>query len=313
MPLPSWLSLKNLPPDALVRRVSLLSVLTALTLIGLKAVAFAASGSMSLLASLADSGLDLLASLVTFFAIGFARRPPDANHPFGHGKAEAFSALFQSGLVFFSAALIMRESVVRFSAPQPIEAGTLAIGVIIVSIILTGALVRVQGLAAKASGSVAVAADRAHYMVDLLSNAVALIGVAAAAAGFPVVDAVAGFAIALWLVWGAIGVLRQAADHLMDRAMDEGDLERIRTAVLSDPEILDVHRIRTRIAGPYVLIQMHIRLRGDQSLTRAHHILVGAENRLLALFPNADILIHPDPEEADQPHGGVFRDAPNKV
>ncbi|MFT4091916.1 MAG: cation diffusion facilitator family transporter, partial [Asticcacaulis sp.] len=215
MSLLARLSFKNLTPDEMVLRVSGLSLLTALILIVLKSVAVVASGSMALLASLADSGLDLMASFITFLAIRFARRPPDSNHPFGHGKAEAFSALFQAGLVFFSAALILREGFVRLSEPQVITSGGLAIVVMIVSILLTGALVTVQGIAAKASGSVAIQADRAHYMVDLLSNGVALMGIIAAVAGFGFVDALAGLVIGLWLVWGAIGVLRQASDHLM--------------------------------------------------------------------------------------------------
>lgn len=304
-------SFKNLTPDEMVLRVSGLSLLTAFVLICLKTVAVMASGSMALLASLTDSGLDLVASLITFLAIRFARRPPDTNHPFGHGKAEAFSALFQAGLVFFSAALILREGVVRLSDPPPVTAGGLAIGVMIISILLTGALVTVQGMAAKASGSVAIKADRAHYMVDLLSNGVALLGIAAAVSGYPVVDALAGILIGLWLVWGAIGVLREASDHLMDHAMEEADVERIRMLVLADPDILDVHRLRTRISGPYILIQMHIVLGADHSLVSAHQIILSAENRLLAAYPNADILIHPDPEGASEPHGGVFRHNPN--
>jgi len=306
-------SFKNLTPDEMVLRVSGLSLMTALILIVLKVLALVASGSMAIMASLADSGLDLLASLITFLAIRFARKPPDANHPFGHGKAEAFSALFQAGLVFSSAALILREGLGRLGDPQPVSSGGLAIAVMVVSIILTSVLVMVQGMAVRASGSVAIKADRAHYMVDLLSNGVALIGVMAAVAGYPLVDALAGIFIGLWLVWGAIGVLRQAADHLMDHALDEADIERIRSLVLADPDIRDVHRLRTRVSGPYILIQMHIVLAADHSLVSAHQIILSAENRLLAAYPNADILIHPDPEGAAEPHGGVFGHLPNKV
>ncbi|MFT4091296.1 MAG: cation transporter dimerization domain-containing protein, partial [Asticcacaulis sp.] len=103
------------------------------------------------------------------------------------------------------------------------------------------------------------------------------------------------------------------SDHLMDHAMDEADIEHIRMLVLADPDILDVHRLRTRVSGPYILIQMHIVLGTDHSLVSAHQIILSAENRLLAAYPNADILIHPDPEGASEPHGGVFRHHPNKV
>jgi ferrous-iron efflux pump FieF len=303
----SYLSFHNLTPEQMVLRVSVLSVVTALILIILKTVAVAESGSLAMLASLTDSALDLLASLITFFAVRFAKKPPDKEHPFGHGKAEAFSALIQAGLVFASAALILRDAWDHWRDPPIIEAGLLAMGVMIISLSLTLALIWAQSYALKASGSIAISADRSHYTADLAGNLVAMIGVGVASLGVACVDTLAGVIIALWLVWGAIKVLREAADHLMDRALEDTDIMRIQSAVMLDRLVLGVHNLKTRVSGPYVLIQMHMELDPDLSLARAHEIIIGAEKRVLAEFPNADILIHPDPKGFAEPHIDVFK------
>ena len=166
---------------ALTRRVTLLSVATAAVLAAMKAVAWLATGSVALLASLADSGLDLIASLATFFAVRYAVAPPDAEHRFGHGKAEAFASLFQAGLVFASAALICREAVGDLIRPHPLQREGWAVAVMAVSTLLTAGLIRAQSRVLRRTGSIAVSGDRAHYLSDLASNIVALVGVAASA------------------------------------------------------------------------------------------------------------------------------------
>jgi ferrous-iron efflux pump FieF len=303
---------KNVKPEDALLRASAFSVATAVVLILIKSIAYWRSDSLSVLAALTDSGLDLLASLVTFFAVRFAKKPPDTEHPFGHGKAEAFSALFQAGLVFASAALIGRDAFLHLFEPKPIRQEAWAIGVLIISIILTLMLVIIQTKALKASASVAISADRAHYYVDLSSNSVALLGVVLASFGWLFFDALAALAVVCFLVWGAVGVLREAADHLMDRSMSPPDVDLIAALVLKDPQIFDVHGLRTRIAGPFVLIQMHIDLDPHQSLDAAHKLVIAAEKRVLEAFPNADILIHPDPKGMAEPHGGVFDTATSR-
>src|SRR4051812_29387620 len=166
---------------ALTRRVTLLSVATAAVLVSGKIAAWLASGSVALLASTADSGLDLVASLITFFAVRYAAAPPDAEHRFGHGKAEAFSSLVQAGLVFASAALIAREAVADFFKPHPLQAEGWAIAVMVASIVLTAVLIAAQTRVLKQASSVAVSGDRAHYATDFASNLIALAGIAASA------------------------------------------------------------------------------------------------------------------------------------
>ena len=307
------MSLSAASPEALAatRRVTALSVAVAAILIAVKAAAWTASGSVAMLASLSDSGLDLVASLITFFAVRYAAAPPDAEHRFGHGKAEAFSSLTQGGLVFASGALIGREAIHAMLHPKPVEQGLIAMGVMVISIALTLALIVAQSKVLKATGSIAVSGDRAHYAADLGANAVALIGIGAAALlGIGWIDAIAGLIVALWLIWGAIGVFREASHQLMDRELLDEDRARIVAVATEDPRVLGVHQLRTRASGPYIHMQMHADLSAGISLAEAHAIMVAAENRLLAAFPAADILIHPDPRGEAEPHGGLFAEAP---
>lgn len=293
--------------STLTRRITLASTGVALLLVLIKGGAWLVSGSTALLASAADSGLDLLASLVTFFAVRYAASPPDAEHRFGHGKAEAFASLLQGGLVFASAALVAREAAEELLRPTEVAHGAMAMGVMVVSLALTAGLITAQSYVLKRTASVAVAGDRAHYATDLASNAVALLGIAASTLlGWRSLDAIAALVIAALLVWGAIGVFREAAAQLMDRELPREERDRIAALVTADAALTDVHQLRTRASGPYVHIQMHVDLDPSLTLEQAHAALVAAEKRVLAEFPSADIIIHPDPRGAAEPHGGAF-------
>ena len=295
---------------ALTRRMTTLSVATALVLAALKAGVWLASGSVSILASLADSTLDLAAALGTFAAVRYAAAPPDAEHRFGHGKAEAFASLMQAGLVFASAALIGEEAIRRLIAPQPIGREGWAIAVMAVSILLTGLLVAAQSRMLRRARSVAVTGDRAHYAADLISNVVALLAIAATALfGFTSFDALGGLAVAAVLLWGAVGVFRTASDELMDHELPQTARARIVALMTEDPRLTDVHQLRTRASGPIVHIQMHADLDPELTLETAHQVVVAAEKRVLEAFPAADIIIHADPRGRAEPHGGAFPEA----
>jgi cation diffusion facilitator family transporter len=284
-----------------------MSVAMAAVLTGLKLWVSIASGSVAIMASAADSGLDLLASGATFFAVRYAAVPPDDDHRFGHGKAEAFASLIQAGLVFASAALVGQEAIRRLFVSRPTSHPDLALGVMALSIVLTGALVTAQTRLLRSAQSVAISADRTHYATDLLSNLVALVGVAAALAlRRPEIDAASGLIIAVILLGGAISVFREASDQLMDRELPEDARARIIALVREDPRIADVHQLRTRASGPITHIQFHADLDPALTLEAAHKVVIAAEIRILAAFPAADILIHPDPRGRAEPHGGAF-------
>ena len=292
---------------ALTRRITRLSVTVAAVLSLIKAWAWLASGSVSMLASLADSGLDLIAALATFFAVRYAVAPPDAEHRYGHGKAEAFASLLQAGLVFASAALVGQAAVEHLLHPTPISSQILDMEVMVASILLTGALVAAQGRVLSKAKSVAVAGDRLHYAADLASNAVALVAIGATLVFHrPEADAVGGLIVAGWLVWGAVGVFRASSVELMDHELPDEARARIIELASQDPRIAGVHQLRTRASGPYVHMQMHADLDPSLTLVQAHEAIVAAENRILEAFPAADIIIHPDPRGRAEPHGGAF-------
>jgi cation diffusion facilitator family transporter len=293
----------------LTARITVLSVSCAAVLIVLKVLAWRASGSIATLASLADSALDLLASLATFAAVRYAVVPPDREHRFGHGKAEAFGSLIQAGLVFASAALVGQEAIDHILHPEPLTNEGWALAVMAVSTVLTGLLILAQTRMLKKAASVAVSGDRAHYLADLGSNMVAFVGIALAGRAGPWIDAAAGLVVTAWVVWGAIGVFRHASVELMDHELPQEARDRILALAEADPRILDIHGLRTRASGPYVHIQMHAAVPGHISLEEAHQILVACEKRLLEAFPAADILIHADPEGRAEAHGGVLTKA----
>jgi cation diffusion facilitator family transporter len=299
---------------ALTRRVTLLSVAMAAVLVSIKALVWVGSGSVALLASMADSGLDLIASTATFFAVRYAAAPPDAEHRYGHGKAEAFASLIQAGLVFASAALVGQEAIRHILRPQPVAHQGLAVGVMAISTVLTAGLIAAQTWLLRRTASVAVSADRLHYATDLASNLIALAGIGAAALlGWASLDALAGLAIAALLLWGAVAVFRQASDQLMDHELPRESRDRIIALMTEDPRLRDVHQLRTRASGPIVHIQMHADLDPDLTLEAAHRVVVAAEKRVLMAFPAADIIIHPDPRGRAEPHGGAFAEIHESV
>lgn len=291
-------------------RATILAVACAAILIVLKVAAWRVSGSVALLASLADSALDLLASFATFYAVRYAVAPPDADHRYGHGKAEAFASLIQAGLVFASAALIGQDAIQHILSPVPLSHESWAMGVMAISTVLTAVLVAAQTGILKQTHSVAVAGDRAHYAADLGSNLVALVGIGVATfVKAPWIDAAAGLVVTAWLVWGAVTVFREAALQLMDHELSAEARAQILALARDDPRIIDIHDLRTRASGPYVHMQMHCALDSRITLEEAHQILVAAERRVLEAFPAADILIHADPEGRAEPHGGTFTEA----
>ncbi|HEX7885155.1 MAG TPA: cation diffusion facilitator family transporter [Phenylobacterium sp.] len=295
---------------ALTRRVTMLSVATAAVLVTLKLAAWLASGSTAMLASMADSGLDLIASLATAFAVRYAVAPPDAEHRFGHGKAEAFASLLQAGLVFASAALIAREAAGDLMAPHPLRQEGWAVAVMAISTVMTLVLITAQTRVLRRTASVAVSGDRAHYASDLASNLIALAGIAASAwLGINGLDAAAAVAIAALLLWGAVGVFREAASQLMDRELPDAERAQIVALATEDPRLTGVHQLRTRASGPYVHIQLHADLDPQLTLEAAHQVIVAAEKRILTAFPAADIIIHADPRGRAEPHGGAFAES----
>jgi cation diffusion facilitator family transporter len=288
----------------LTRGVTALSVGMALSLVLIKLAGWRSSGSVAMLASMADSGLDVVAALATFAAVRYAATPPDEEHRYGHGKAEAFSSLLQATLVFTSAALIGWQATMRLIAPAAVKTGAESLLIMVVATAATAVLVWAQSWVLSRTRSLAVSGDRAHYIADLGSNLAALVGIALATfLHWERADALAGVFVAAWLVWGALGVLKDSSDSLMDRELDEADRSAITALVLADPAIPHMHALRTRASGPVIHIQLHAEIAAHTTLVEAQDILVRAEQRVHTKFPGADILILPDPLGFNARHG----------
>jgi ferrous-iron efflux pump FieF len=295
---------------AATRRVAMLSVAMATMLALLKLGGWIASGSVGLLASLADSALDIVAAFGVLTAVRVAVTPPDAEHRFGHGKAEGFASLLQAVLVIVSAVLIGREAVNRIVSPVVPRVEGVAMAILAFSTVMAGVLVVLQGRALAKTRSVAVESDRLHYLADIASNLAAFAGVAVALLFHaPRADAVAGLVVSAWLAWGAVGMSRGAVRNLMDHELDEDERGAIVALIREDPLLLGVQDLRTRASGPIVHIQAHVAMAPSTTVESAHHLLVQAERRLVARFPSADILLHPDPFGCAEDHVGAFAEA----
>jgi ferrous-iron efflux pump FieF len=288
--------------DRLMRRATYASVAVAAVLIAIKLAAWILTGSVSVLSSLLDSLLDALASLVNLFAVRHALTPADREHRFGHGKAEPLAGLAQAAFITGSALLLLVEAVRRLGAPRPVEHGEIGIAVMIVSILLTLALVAYQRHVAASTGSVAVTADRLHYAGDVLLNGSVIASIMLSTwLGFGIADPLFGIAIGLYILVSAIRIARASLDLLMDRELPDEQRETIRAIVLKHPEVRSLHDLRTRSSGLAVFIQFHIEMDPEITLKRAHEISDAVERDVLEAFPNAEVMIHQDPEGVEEP------------
>lgn len=281
---------------ALMRRATYASVTVAAVLIAAKLAAWLATDSVALLASLIDSLLDALASVVNLLAVRHALTPADREHRFGHGKAEAIAGLGQAALIVGSALFLIVESIDRLMAPEPIAYTLLGIGVMSVSILLTGGLVLYQRHVIRRTASLAISADSLHYIGDLLTNLTVIAALLLASRpGLAWVDAAGALFVAVVILKAAFDIVRGALDHLMDRELADAERERIKAVVRAHPEAQAMHDLRTRQAGNQIFIQLHLELDPEMPLREAHRIAAEVEAELMALFPGAEVIIHQDP------------------
>lgn len=280
----------------LMRSATYASVGVAVTLVAAKTWAWRATDSVSVLSSLADSFLDILASLLTFWAVRFSLSPADFEHRFGHGKSEGLAALLQSVIIVASGLFVGMEAVQRLLAPGPVERPLAGMLVIIGSTLVTLGLLAWQRYVSRETGSVAIAADALHYKSDLFVN-LGVVGAVAVAAftGLTWVDPAVGLVVAAYLAWGAWGIAARSLDILLDREIPHADREKIRALATRHAKVLGFHDLRTRHGGGAYIVQFHLELDGDTTLVDTHRILDEVEAWIGAAYPGCEIIIHPDP------------------
>jgi len=285
-----------------MRRAAWAAVGVAGFLVLLKAVAFVITGSIAMMASLADSGLDLIGSTINLLAVGHALTPADREHRFGHGKAEPLAGLAQGAFIAGSALFLVIESVQRLITPQPIEHGSVGLGVMAISIVAVTGLVVLQRMTVARTGSPAIGADSIHYFGDLVTNLGVVVGIVLSTEfRWLSADPLVGIIIAGILCYSALHVFRQSYDQLMDHELPEDERARIKSIVMGHEDVRSLHDLRTRAAGISTFIQMHIELDPALSLTRAHEVSDAVEADLHQAFPNAEVIIHQDPAGLETP------------
>lgn len=272
------------------------SIVTVSILIVLKTIMYVFSGSTSVLASLMDSLADATVSVMTFFAIRFSLKPADDNHRSGHGKIEGLAALFQSLLIGGAGVALFYQSVVSFFNPQPVAHHEWGIAVMLLSIVLSVVLVRIQSKVLKEAPSLAVEADLAHYSTDIIVNAGVIVVLLALMAGGPVwIDSLFGMLVTGYLLYAARGIALQGMDMLLDRELPETVRQAITMRVRAHTGVRDMHDLRTSKSGMRIFISFDIEVDGAMTLTAAHDIARNIEYDLIREYPHADIMIHIDP------------------
>lgn len=288
----------------MMRLATVLSLSAGVFLVIVKAIAWSFTDSLSLMSSLADSMLDVMASAVNYVAVRYALQPADDEHRFGHGKAEDLATLAQSMFISGSGLFLVIEGIKRLFSPEEVHHNFLGISIMALSLVVTFSLVLYQRHVVRHTGSTTIQADSTHYYADFLSNAAVI---AALLLGhyfsWRSADPLFAIAIATYLIISSVHMGLGAFHNLMDREFTEEDRHRIEAIVLATPHVLGIHDLRTRKSGLWGFIQFHLDLPPEMPLQQAHDISDGVETTLRQTFANVEILIHQDPfqKDASQP------------
>ena len=288
----------------LMRLAARASMGVALCLILAKLGGWMLTGSASMLSSLADSLLDAFASLVNLLAVHHALKPADRKHRFGHGKAEPLAGLAQAAFITGSGIFVAIEAVQRLTLGEAIAHADIGVAVMLFSLALTSGLVVFQRYVVMLTGSTAIGADMLHYRMDILLNVAVIVAlVGAGELGLWWLDGATALAIAGYIGWSAWAIAGRSLGHLMDREFPDDERQRIEAIVMSHPDTLGLHDLRTRRSGLQPFIQLHLELDPGLSLARAHEIADEVEELIVATVPGAEVIIHQDPFGLERPHG----------
>ena len=280
----------------LLRLATYASISVASILIVAKLVAWGLSDSVSLLATLIDSVLDALASLINLIALRHALTPADKEHRFGHGKAEALAGLSQSMFIAGSAGFLLLEAGRRLISPIAVEAVGISMLVMVFSIVATLLLLGFQRHVIRKTNSTAIRADALHYRTDLLVNGSVILALWLSVQGWAGFDALFACAIAIYILYSAWEIITISYDHLMDRELPDEQREEIERLVMQHKSARGLHDLRSRHSGTITFVQLHLELDDDLSLLEAHKISDEVEASLLEAFPGSEIIIHIDPQ-----------------
>ncbi|MDG4923483.1 cation diffusion facilitator family transporter [Glaesserella parasuis] len=288
-----------------VKRAANFAVIVAATLIIAKAFAWWQTGSMAILAAMTDSLVDLFASLTNMLVLRFALQPADDDHTFGHGKAESLAALAQSAFITGSATFLLLQGIQRLTEPQLVQSSELGVAISLFSIVLTAALVLYQKKVVKLTQSPAIEADSLHYQTDLYMNAAILVAMILNIYGVIYADALFAIGIALYILFNAAKMCWEAVQSLLDKALPQEEVDQIWAIALQHPRIIGIHDVKTRRAGAIRFIQLHLELDDHLPLVIAHDITDSLEQKILAVFPHSEVIIHQEPTTIVKQENGL--------
>lgn len=258
--------------------------------------------SVSVMSEAIHSASDLLASLLAFFSIRAASAPADDEHPYGHGKAESLSSLFQAILIFAGACVVIVEAVRKLQRPGEIETGP-AIIVMGVSMVVNSLISAYLLRTAKKTESLALKADGYHLLTDVWTSAGVFAGlVIVHYTRWLVVDALAALVVSVLILHTSWKLARDSVDPLMDRKLPAGEEALIREILLSDSRVRGYHKLRTRQAGHQRHVDVHVQLPDELTLVDAHGIVEGLEETARRALQNLEITIHFEPYEDEIRH-----------
>jgi len=294
------------PPAAetarLLRLATRASVAVAALLVAVKLAAWLATGSVSVLASLVDSTMDGGASLLNLLAVRWSLRPADAEHRFGHGKAQPLAALGQSAFIAGSAGFVGLEALNRLLHPRPVAEVGVGLGILTFAIVVTLALLALQSHVIRRTGSPAIRADALHYATDLATNGATLLALGLAWLGWHGADPWLGLGIGALVLASALRIGNDAVQLLLDRELPPEQRDEITALARGTEQVLGVHGLRTRKSGQLLIIQLHLELDDELTLREAHRVALEAEARIRTRYPDCDLIIHEDPVSLGDEH-----------
>ncbi|EPT7063657.1 CDF family cation-efflux transporter FieF [Cronobacter turicensis] len=279
----------------LVSRAALAATLVATLLLIIKIFAWWYTGSVSILAALVDSLVDIAASLTNLFVVRYSLQPADEEHTFGHGKAESLAALAQSMFISGSALFLFLTGIQHLIQPEPMRAPLVGIVVTVAALVTTLMLVTFQRWVVRKTRSQAVRADMLHYQSDVMMNTAILVALALSWYGLHRADALFALGIGVWILYSALRMGYEAVQSLLDRALPDDERQAIVDIIAAWPGVRGAHDLRTRQSGPTRFIQLHLEMEDNLPLVQAHLIAEQVEQAILFRFPGSDVIIHQDP------------------
>ena len=277
----------------LVRITTYITVAVATLLLLLKSYAWWQTESVSILASLLDSAIDIAASIMILIAVQIAQTPADKEHRFGHGNAEPLASLAQSIFIAGSAVYLIIYSIDRITDPKPISSPDLGLVVMVLSLIFTLALVVFQRYVIRRTQSTVIKSDSLHYLSDVMANILIILTLWFSTIDW--LDPILGFAIAAWILYSAIQIAIEAGNQLLDHELPQPMREEIKKITLSTPNVLGMNDLRTYQSGPNQFVQFDLELDDHLTLSQSHKIAENVTQRLKAKFSDIDVMIHQEP------------------